>query len=79
MPETEAVRQARAHKALPSPAMCRAVRVEAGLSQSVLAKDLGVDRVTIARYELGQRRPRGDILVRYVSLLRRLQGGADGT
>jgi transcriptional regulator with XRE-family HTH domain len=58
---------------LPSPAMRKQIRVEAGVSQTRLAAELGVDRVSLARWESGDRTPRGDLLNRYTDLLVGLQ------
>ena len=66
----EDVRKARR---LPSPEMRRAIRMEAGVSQTRLAAELGVDRVTLARWESGDRTPRGELLGRYTDLLDELQ------
>lgn len=65
----------RAHRDLPGPALRRAIRQEAGLSQRDFGEALGIDRASVSRYESGQRRPRGELLTRYVELLRALQGG----
>lgn len=58
---------------LPSPAMARAIRAAAGVSQARLAAELGVQRVTVARWEAGKRRPRGELLAAYVELLEGLR------
>jgi DNA-binding transcriptional regulator YiaG len=47
--------------------------MEAGVSQQQLADELHVHRVTVARWELGERVPRGDIRLRYIALLDELQ------
>lgn len=64
----------RARRALPIPAMRRAIRVGAGLSQSDVAEILGVHRETVARWESGDRTPRGTTLIAYVDLLDQLRG-----
>jgi transcriptional regulator with XRE-family HTH domain len=58
---------------LPSPDAARLIRVLAGVSQRELAQELGVDRVTVARWELGMRVPRGELRAKYARLLRELQ------
>jgi DNA-binding transcriptional regulator YiaG len=58
---------------LPPPAIARAIRREAGVSQSQLAGALGVHRVSVARWELGTRRPRGAKRLAYAELLEELQ------
>lgn len=42
----------------------REVREQRGLSQTALARRVGVTQQAIAAYEAGERRPTGDILVR---------------
>lgn len=63
------VERVRRAKRLPSPAVARAVRLAANVSQADVAGELGVHRVTVARWESGDRRPSGDLLDRYVQLL----------
>jgi len=65
--------QVRAARKLPPPAVARAIRDAAGVSQQQLADELGVGRVTIARWELGERTPRGELRLRYTSLLDELR------
>lgn len=67
------IAEVRAHQRLPRPADARAIRLTAGVGQTRLAKELGVHRVTVARWELGTRHPRGRLLERYVELLGVLQ------
>ncbi len=62
----------RARRRLPSPAMARELRKAAGVSQLRVAQELGVTRMTISRWETGDRVPRGALLVRYVALLDQL-------
>jgi DNA-binding transcriptional regulator YiaG len=66
--------EVRVRRQFPSRAVARAIREEAGVSQRRLAEELGVHPVTVARWELGQRRPRGPVLTAYIELLRQLQG-----
>lgn len=54
------------------PGLGRLIRLRAGLTQGEMANLLGVDRSAIARWELGTRTPRTDILIRYRDLLDRL-------
>ena len=56
-----------------SPAVARAIRKSAGVTQSRLATELGVHAVTVARWEAGTRCPRGRLLKAYVDLLVELQ------
>ncbi|WP_345377384.1 helix-turn-helix transcriptional regulator [Frondihabitans cladoniiphilus] len=67
MKELEAARQ------LPPPRLAREIRAAAGVSQARMAETLGVQRVTVVRWENGTRRPRREHLVAYVALLQSLQ------
>lgn len=59
---------------LPPPAVARAIREAAGVTQERMAAELSVHRVTLARWEQENgRSPRGELRVRYVRLLRELQ------
>ncbi|MGO8873383.1 MAG: helix-turn-helix transcriptional regulator [Acidimicrobiales bacterium] len=61
--------------ALPPPAVARAIREAADVTQERMAAELGVHRVTVARWEQdGGRSPRGELRARYARLLRELQG-----
>jgi|GEM_PF-2636393 len=62
-----------AHLTLPPPEERRAIRELAGLSQEDVGVLLGVSQACVGRYEAGQRRPRGDLLVRYAGVLRDLR------
>ncbi len=75
--ETSAFDEALAFVTLPKPAECRRIRERAGLSQVTVGAALGVTDVAVARYELGQRTPRGDLLVRYSRLLSSLRALAE--
>lgn len=55
---------------LPPPAMRRHLREAAGLSQQDLADYLGVTRVSVGRWEAGERTPKGEHLRRYAESLR---------
>jgi transcriptional regulator with XRE-family HTH domain len=67
------VQKVRRRKRIPSPTEARAIRIASGLRQLDLAQVLGVNRVTITRYETGGRRPRGDLGQRYARLLEALR------
>jgi len=47
----------------------RRIREAARLSLTEVAAAIGVERSTLHRWEIGDRRPRGDAAVRYVELL----------
>ena len=72
------VEQVRAARRLPPPAVARAIRAAAGVSQQRLADELGVCRVTVARWEIGARTPQGEIRLRYVDLLAQLREATGG-
>jgi DNA-binding transcriptional regulator YiaG len=61
--------QVRAARRLPPPAIARAIRDAAGVSQQQVADELGINRVSLARWELGTRSPRGALRLRYIELL----------
>jgi DNA-binding transcriptional regulator YiaG len=67
-----AVEEAKARRALPSPAMRRAVRVNARVSMRAIAEDIGVSVAAVALWEVGKREPRGQNLIRYAAALRDL-------
>ena len=54
------------------------VRRAAGLSQPEVADFCGVSRACIARWEHGDRRPRGAAALRWIRLLRTLEDTRDG-
>jgi transcriptional regulator with XRE-family HTH domain len=67
------IEEVRAARKLPPPSMARAIRLAADVSQERIAAELGVHRVTIARWEMGTRRPRGQLRIAYADLLQQLQ------
>ena len=73
---SDLIERARSARRLPAPSAARAIRVAAGATQQEVAGKLGVHRVTVARWEYGARRPRGELLVAYVMLLDQLGGVA---
>ncbi len=62
----------RQRRALPPPAVRRAIRERAGLSQGDLARVLRLDRASISRYETGARTPQRSFVARYLAVLDRL-------
>ena len=50
----------------------RQARLDAGLTQAEIAVTLGVNQATVASWETGRRRPRGEVALRYARLLRKL-------
>ncbi len=59
---------------LPPPRMRRAIRQDAGVTQQDVAREMGVHRMTIARWEAGSHQPRGARLVDYIRVLEMLAG-----
>jgi HTH-type transcriptional regulator/antitoxin MqsA len=54
---------------LPSVKTRRAIRLAAGVSQSRMAEELGVHRLTFVRWESGKHEPRGENRKQYAELL----------
>jgi transcriptional regulator with XRE-family HTH domain len=75
-----ALQRAGLRRALPAPLIRRHLRERLGLTQTDLAAELKVDRVTISRWETGTRTPRGRNLQAYAAVLERLltDGGLGG-
>jgi len=67
-------RKLQSRRRLPSPAVARAIREDAGLAQDDLARALGVTRAAVSRWESGERYPRTENLARYLELLDHLRG-----
>lgn len=67
--QAELISQVVAARSLPTPSMAKAIRLNAGISQGRLAAEVGVHRLTLARWERGGSKPRGDALTRYMHLL----------
>jgi DNA-binding transcriptional regulator YiaG len=70
---TQLIDEVRRIRRLPSPPMAREIRRAAAVSQSRLAAELGVHRVTVTRWELGTRAPRGEVRLAYAALLEDLR------
>lgn len=64
--------QVKQRKRLPPPAARRFIRESAGVSQDAVAREVGVTRAAVARWELDNRTPRGPNLNRYLDVLDRL-------
>lgn len=67
------VDEVRVSRTLPSPKVARMIRTTAGVSQERLAQELGVHRMTVARWEAGTRHPRGNYRAAYAGLLAQLR------
>jgi DNA-binding transcriptional regulator YiaG len=63
---------------LPRPSAAREIREAAGVSQRRLAAELGVAELTVARWEGGTRKPRGEMRRAYARLLAELDEAARG-
>ena len=61
---------------LPPRQVARAIRVAAGVTQGRMATELGLHRVTVARWEAGAQVPTGEARERYAHLLERLAEAA---
>lgn len=68
----------RTRSALPTPALRRAIREAAGVSQGQIARELGVHRMTVCRWESGTSTPTGDHLHAYAALLNALSDATRG-
>ena len=69
----------RARGALPTPALRRAIREAAGVSQGQIAREVGVHRMTVCRWESGTSTPAGKHLHAYAAILRDLQEATSGS
>jgi len=67
----------RARRELPPPAMRRALRQAARLSQADVAREIGVSSAAVAYWEAGRRFPRPENLAAYVRALRILREAGD--
>jgi transcriptional regulator with XRE-family HTH domain len=67
----------RARRDLPEPAVRRALRIGAGLSQQDIADVCGVTRAAVSRWESGERGVDADHVVLYAELLDMLRRGGD--
>lgn len=78
MVDLEAIRtKIKAAVELPPPEKRRAIRIAAGLAQQDIADAFQppVHRETVSRWERGERMPRGQNLVAYVTVLNELRNG----
>jgi transcriptional regulator with XRE-family HTH domain len=66
-------RKIEARHSLPAPAVRRALREGAGISQADVAIACGVSREAVSRWENGEREPRPDHLAAYVEVLDELR------
>lgn len=67
------IEEVRSRLPLPAPRAARLIREEAGVTQVRFAAELGVDRMTIGRWENGTRRPQGANRDAYARLLAELR------
>lgn len=64
--------ESRLVRRLPTPALAREIRKASGITQARFAEELGVHWTTVARWEAGTRRPRGELRLTYARLLAEL-------
>jgi predicted transcriptional regulator len=69
---------AKARQKLPPPGERRRIREDAGVTQEALATECGVSQPTLARWERDAITPRGQHVIKYVRVLRRLADIMDG-
>jgi DNA-binding transcriptional regulator YiaG len=77
MPSQGLAAKVKARRELPTPTMRRALRVDARLSLEDVAREVGVTRQAVSRWELGARAPRGRNLDAYAAVLASLRGGKE--
>ena len=65
--------QAEERRRLPSPALRKAIRADAGVPVADMARAVGVSRQAIYRWERGTRTPRGDAMRAYLAVLDELR------
>jgi DNA-binding transcriptional regulator YiaG len=65
--------EARAARRLPAAEMRRWIRAAAGISQARIARELGVTKAAVSKWEAGAYEPRGDRRLAYIALLEDLQ------
>lgn len=75
MTATELLRKIELRRRLPPPAMRRAIREGAGVSQRDVAAALGVSVASVNRWEADICTPRDEALTAYVALLEALAAG----
>jgi DNA-binding transcriptional regulator YiaG len=75
-PLEQALQRARARRQLPVPEIRRHLREGVGLRQADIASALKVAASTFARWERGERVPRGGALTKYLGVLDRLRAEA---
>lgn len=63
----------RAIRSLPSPAVARQIREQAGVTQGRMAEELGVHFSTLARWEAGISAPPGQARAKWARLIAELQ------
>jgi transcriptional regulator with XRE-family HTH domain len=66
-------RSLRARRALPTPEVCKSIRIDAGATQQEVAYHVGVTVAAISGYESGLYRPRAEHLTRYLEVLSMLR------
>ena len=67
-----------AKRRLPPPAVCKLIRVSAGGSQEDVARECGVTRAEVSRWEAGKRTPREPHLTAYLGCLDVMRASVEG-
>lgn len=70
---SDLLEEVRLRRRMPSPAVRRAIREAAGVTQQRIADEIGVHRMTVARWESGARQPKGADASAYAALLEQLR------
>jgi len=76
MVAVDLIEELRLERSLPSPRAARCIREMVGVSQARMARELGVHRTSVTKWELGVRRPHGAQAEAYRMLLESLQAEA---
>jgi DNA-binding XRE family transcriptional regulator len=70
---TNLIDEVRANRRMPLPETARMIRRAAHVTQARMAQELGVDRITLHRWEAGLAKPRPALRARWAALLEELQ------
>jgi DNA-binding XRE family transcriptional regulator len=65
--------EVRANRRMPAPETARMIRRAAHITQARMAREIGVDRITLHRWEAGLDKPRPAMRARWAALLEELQ------
>jgi DNA-binding XRE family transcriptional regulator len=65
--------EVRANRRMPAAETARMIRRAAHVTQARMAREIGVDRITLHRWEVGQAKPTSTHRARWAALLEELQ------